>query len=134
MKLARAMVEHKVILELLATWWINPDTCKYQKCTALPVLAYSEKKFTYLNAEILDPQGLHEATELQLSVSTGKWNLCSLLDINFHFPKTLSDVNLSARTKALAAAIRHWSEVGGVVHSTSTIPVDVDTPTCSAHV
>eukprot|EP00961_Rhodomonas_salina_P250293 3383673-Rhodomonas_salina.1 len=134
MKLERAMVEHKVILELPATWWINPNTGKYQKCTALPVLAYSEKKFTYLNAEILDPPGLREVTELQLPVSTGKWNLRSLLDINFRFPKTLRDVGLSARTKALAAAIRHWSNVGGVLHPTSTPRADADTPTRSVHV
>eukprot|EP00961_Rhodomonas_salina_P124204 1674081-Rhodomonas_salina.1 len=133
MKLARAMVEHKVILELPATWWIHPDTSRYQKCTALPVLAYSEKKFTYLNAEILDPPDLRESTELQLPVSTGKWNLRSLLNINFDYPKTLRDVGLSARTKALESAIRHWSEVGGVTHSPAPQAVDTDASPRSAH-
>eukprot|EP00961_Rhodomonas_salina_P212045 2863075-Rhodomonas_salina.1 len=79
----------------------------------MPVLAYNEKKFTYLNAEILEPANLREATELQLPVSYGKWNLSALLDIIFKFPKTLRDVGVSARTKALAAAIHHWSELGG---------------------
>eukprot|EP00961_Rhodomonas_salina_P047825 642367-Rhodomonas_salina.3 len=106
---------------------------RYQKCTALPVLAYSEKKFTYLNTEILDPPDLLESTELQLQVSTGKWNFCSLLNINFHYLKTLWDVGLSARTKALASAIHHWSEVGGVTHSPFPHTVYADVPTCSAH-
>eukprot|EP00961_Rhodomonas_salina_P255617 3454637-Rhodomonas_salina.1 len=105
----------------------------YQKCTALPVLAYSEKKFNYLNTEILDPPDLQESTELQLPVSTGKWNLRSLLDINFSYPKTLLDIGLSARTKGLSSAIRHWSEVGGVTHSPSPQAVDADVPTSSAH-
>ena len=30
LKLARALVENKVILELPSTWWINPDTGQYQ--------------------------------------------------------------------------------------------------------
>eukprot|EP00961_Rhodomonas_salina_P191773 2587836-Rhodomonas_salina.2 len=118
-KLARALVENKVVLELPDTWWINPDTGLHQKCVAIPVLAYNEKKYAYLNAEILEPSDLREPTELQLLISYGKWNLRALLGINFRFPKTLRDIRLSARTKVLATAIRHWSALGGATSLTS---------------
>eukprot|EP00961_Rhodomonas_salina_P297765 3937477-Rhodomonas_salina.1 len=134
LKLARALVDNKAILELPSTWWINPDTGKHQKCVALMVLAYNEKKYTYLNAEILEPSNLREPTELQLPVSYGQWNLRALLDISFNFPQTLRDIGLSARTRALATAIRHWSALGGASSPASGEHLASAAPSRSSHV
>eukprot|EP00961_Rhodomonas_salina_P298537 3938162-Rhodomonas_salina.1 len=99
----------------------------------MPVLAYNKKKFTYLDAEILELANLREATELQLPFSYCKWNLRALLDIIFKFLKTLLDVGVSARTKALAAAIRHWSELWGASLPESAQPSAQASSTRSCH-
>eukprot|EP00961_Rhodomonas_salina_P155993 2100518-Rhodomonas_salina.1 len=101
--LSRALVHHKVILTLPKTWWVHPDTNQYQECTIMPTRCYSEKKYTYLDADVLQPTDLSVSTEMKIPVSWGEWSVRSLLNIRFNYPRTLLDIGVSARTQALSS-------------------------------
>mmetsp|Transcript_60384 Transcript_60384/g.124124 ORF Transcript_60384/g.124124 Transcript_60384/m.124124 type:complete len:327 (+) Transcript_60384:72-1052(+) len=102
-QLGRALVHHKMILQVPKDWWIDPVTGEYTACTVLATACHKIAGHMYIDCQIVKPdRARREGQLLQLPVGKARGkqplNLHKLLDLRFNNPCTLGDLLMDSMT------------------------------------
>mmetsp|Transcript_60386 Transcript_60386/g.124136 ORF Transcript_60386/g.124136 Transcript_60386/m.124136 type:complete len:312 (+) Transcript_60386:72-1007(+) len=97
-QLGRALVHHKMLLQVPKDWWIDPVTGEYTACTVMATACHKIAGQMYIDCQIIKPdRARREGQVLQLSVGTARGkqplNLRKLLNLRFNNPRTLGDLS-----------------------------------------
>jgi len=101
-QLGRALVHHKMILQVPKDWWIDPVTGLYSACTVLATDCKKIAGHMYLDCQVIKPdKARREGQIIQFPVGKTNGNrplhIRRLLNLRFDNPRTLGD--LRGRTR-----------------------------------
>jgi len=100
-QLGRAIVHHKMVLQVPQDWWRDPTTGRLTACTVMATGCTKLAGQFYLDCQVVKPdKARREGHILQLPVGSAKgrhtWHLRRLLDLRFNHPRTLADLTIGS--------------------------------------